>query len=77
MTGQQVYGHTQAVHMTVAQVAEELNLDRSSVIRLIEIGDIPATDVAPTGSVRKTWRIDEADLRDWLARRRNTPPEVG
>lgn len=76
MTTQQVHGHTQWVpYMTVAEAAKELHLSRQRVTRLIEVGDLPAVNVALPGSPRKTWRIDKDELRRWMTSRSNTPPE--
>ncbi len=52
--------------LTVRDVANELRLDRSTVYRLVERGEIPAVRVG--GSIR----IDPAELRAYIY---GPPPE--
>jgi excisionase family DNA binding protein len=74
---QQVVGNTQEMtQLTVSAAAEILGVDRTTALRLIEAGDLPAINIARTGAARKTWRVDEDELRRWMASRSNTPPET-
>lgn len=60
--------------LAVADVAERLALDPSSVLALIRSGVLPAVDVALTGTTRRRWRIAVADLESFLLARRSSPP---
>ena len=58
---------------TVAEVAERLRVNRRTIIRHIEKGELRAVKLPqPAG-----WRISEADLGAWLASRANRPPTRG
>lgn len=48
--------------MTVKQVAEHLNVNPRTVLRLIERGDLKAIKVS------SRWRVDPDDLRDYMER---------
>ncbi len=48
--------------MTVKQVAEHLNVNPRTVLRLIERGDLRASKVS------SRWRVDPDDLRDYIER---------
>jgi hypothetical protein len=60
--------------VAVADVAERLALDPSSVLALIRSGALPAVDVALPGTTRRRWRIAAVDLDAFLAARRSSPP---
>lgn len=77
MTGQQTRQDDAVARITVNQAAVELGIDRAGVLRLIKKGDLRAINVAPSDAIRKTWRIDEDDLRRFMAARGNIPPEEG
>ena len=58
---------------TVREVAELLRVNRQTIIRHIEKGELRAVKLpSPAG-----WRIGEADLGAWLASRANKPPTRG
>lgn len=61
--------------MTTTEVAAILVVDRASVARYIERGDLRACNFGPTGASRKTLRIFEDDLQSFIAKR-STIPEV-
>ncbi len=50
--------------LTVGEVAEKLTLTEQNVYALLRRGDLPALRVG------KHWRIDEGDLRLWIAKRK-------
>lgn len=52
--------------LTVEQVAEELQVDPSSVRRLIDAGDLPYVNIAPAGATRKTIRVRRTALDRWI-----------
>jgi excisionase family DNA binding protein len=63
-------GHSEDVPLlSVDQVAAELGIHRSSVMRLIASGDLRAINVAPSGARRKTLKVDPDDLAAFKARR--------
>ena len=65
---------SQGRYLPVADVAERLAIDPSSVLALIRSGALPAVDVALPGTARRRWRIAVADLEAFLIRRRSSPP---
>jgi len=54
-------------HLTPAQVAERLNLSYAAVARALREGRLPGRKVL--GS----WRIDPAELRDWIDGQQSLP----
>ena len=60
--------------LTVKEVAEHLGVQQRSVLELIKSGALLASDVSlnPT-SGRPRWRIQEAELQNFLDRRVHQP----
>lgn len=54
--------------LTVLDVSRRLRLHEETVRSLIRLGDLPAVNVS-AGSARPRWRISEADLEAFMARR--------
>lgn len=55
-------------HLTVKDVADELNISIGQAHKLIQGGVIPAIDI---GSGRKSyWRVERDDFNRWLAAER-------
>lgn len=51
--------------LTVAQVAERVNMDPVTVRRWLKAGRLKA--VRPSGTVKAQWRIPESELQRFLA----------
>lgn len=51
----------------VGEVATKLKVDRRTVLRLIEAGDLEAIDVSPTGARRKHYRIRKSILNEFIS----------
>jgi excisionase family DNA binding protein len=61
--------------LTIKEAAERLGLHPSHVYRMVRTGELPAYDWASAGSKQHLWRIDEKELSEWMAARRNQPVE--
>lgn len=57
--------------LTVAQVAETLQLSEDSILNLIRSGKLPASNVGG-GSQRPRWRVHPDTLSEFLDSRRAT-----
>ncbi len=63
--------------LTIDDVAQRMALSTKNIRRLIACGDLAAIDVSPTGSARRTLRIEEAAVHAFVARRSgNSTPVV-
>ena len=51
--------------LTVDEVAQYLRLDRYTVYRMAERGELPGAKIA------RRWRFGEADLRAWFERQKS------
>jgi len=60
----------QAEELTVAQVAEELQVHPKRVYKWIQNGELVATDLGTRA--RHNYRINRSDLNDFKQRRRTT-----
>lgn len=49
--------------LTLQQVGEELNVQRTTVMGLIKTGELPAIQVGGRGQ----WRIERTELEDYIA----------
>ena len=49
--------------LTLQQVGEELNVQRTTVMGLIRTGELPAIQIGGRGQ----WRIERAELEDYIA----------
>jgi excisionase family DNA binding protein len=61
------------VNLTPRQVAERLIVDRDKVLSWIRSGELPAINVARRAGGRARYRVDAADLAEFLQRRRVRP----
>ena len=61
-------------YRTPPEIAKELRIRPDKVLTWIRSGELAAIDVSETAGGRPRWRISEADLQDFLKRRRATPP---
>lgn len=63
--------------LTTKQVADRLNISTDQVLKLIQSGDLPAFNLAPSGAARAFWRVKESDLAAFLeSRQARRPPKV-
>lgn len=58
--------------LSVTDTAEAIGVSRWTVYRLIAAGDLPAADVAPTGSKRAKTRVPAEAIAAFLAARTRT-----
>lgn len=58
--------------LTVPETAAALRISKRTVYRLIECGDLPATDVACSTSTRSKTRIERAAIYAFLRSRSRT-----
>lgn len=58
-------------NLTVKEVATKLQYGINKVYKLIEDGELPASNLS-SGSVRPNWRVSVNDLDKFLAERKNT-----
>lgn len=62
-------------YLTPAAIAESLGVDADCVRGWIASGELPACNVCRVaGSRRPRWRVDPADLEQFLLRRRHRVP---
>ena len=59
-------------YITVADCAQKLACDPSSILSLIRSGALRASDISLPGSSKRRWRISVADLETFLAARQHT-----
>jgi excisionase family DNA binding protein len=57
------------VLLTIAEAARRLALSDKGVRRLIDRGDLQAVDIAPSGSARRTLRIEQQTIDRFLKQR--------
>jgi len=63
--------------LSIADAAQRMSLSTKNIRRLIACGDLAAIDVSPTGSARRTLRIEEAEVDRFVMRRSgNSAPVV-
>lgn len=60
--------------VSAAALAAEWGTSVSSIIRLIEAGELPAANIAVNPAGRRRLVIDREDVERFLARRRVGPP---
>ena len=61
-------------HFTTGEVAEMLSVTADKVLDLIRTGQLGAVDVSLHRGGKARWRISDADLENFLLRRRSQPP---
>lgn len=66
----------------VSELARLLKLDRRTINRMIESGDLPAVDINPSSHGRPWWRVSESSISQYLQhcadrprRRKAKPPD--
>ena len=57
--------------MTINEAADLLSMCRDTVLKLVQLGDIPASNIAPRGAKKAAWRILEDELMAWFQSRKN------
>lgn len=57
--------------LTPEQVAEVLAVSPSTVTRWLRVGHLPGRNLA-NGKRKACWRVNEQELKDWVAKRPST-----
>lgn len=63
--------------LNLAEVAEILGTSVANVRRLIEVGRLPAVNVAGLGRRHAAWRVHPDDLQDYVFRAKTIIPSTG
>ncbi len=59
--------------MKVAEAARRAACSPQEIHRAIQAGELAATTIGKPDALRRSWRVLDSDLDEWLQSRRNQP----